>query len=96
MQQGTALVVDDKSWIAETIDVAGYTRVSTAEQRGRYGIPAQVEAIRAFAEQRPSWRLVECREDLGEPGSTHSRPGFDALVGDVSAGRVKLVLVHRL
>ncbi|MCX4457196.1 transposase [Streptomyces sp. NBC_01340] len=47
-------------------------------------------------EQRPLLRLVECREDIGESGSTYSRPGFDALLDDISAGHVKLVLVHRL
>ena len=96
MQQGTAPGAVDKSGIAETVNVVAYARVSTAEQRGRYGIPVQMQAIRAFVEDRPAWHLTGCREDLGASGSTHSRPGFDALIEDVSAGRVKLVLVHRL
>ncbi|MFC9844510.1 recombinase family protein [Streptomyces sp. NPDC060223] len=96
MQQGTVPCADGKDRDAETADVAAYTRVSTTEQRGRYGIPAQEQAIRAFVEQRPRWRLVVGRQDVGESGSTHSRPGFDALLGDIAAGRVKLVLVHRL
>lgn len=96
MKQGTAECAKNKGGPAETVDAAAYMRVSTTEQRGRYGIPAQALGIKAFVEQRPLLRLVECREDIGESGSTYSRPGFDALLDDISAGHVKLVLVHRL
>ncbi|MDX3571050.1 recombinase family protein [Streptomyces sp. ID05-47C] len=96
MQQGTAARVDDKGEGAQAVDVAAYVRVSTTEQKGRYGVPTQVQAIRAYVEQQPSWRLVECREDVGEPGSMYSRPGLDALLEDIAEGRAKLVLVHRL
>ncbi|MGW1917212.1 hypothetical protein ACWCQS_42720 [Streptomyces sp. NPDC002076] len=47
MQQGTAPRADDKVKDAEIIAVAAYLRVSTAEQKGKYGIPAQAQAIRA-------------------------------------------------
>ncbi|MEU7382560.1 MULTISPECIES: recombinase family protein [unclassified Streptomyces] len=96
MQQGTAARADDKGWGAQTVDVAAYMRVSTTEQKGKYGIPVQAQAIRAFVEQRDSWRLVQSREDLGESGSTYFRPGLDALLEDISLGRFKHVLVHRL
>ncbi|MGW0761596.1 recombinase family protein [Streptomyces sp. NPDC002814] len=96
MQQGTAARADGKSQAARTVDVGAYMRVSTTEQKGRYGIPSQVQAIRTFVAQRDSWRLVECREDIGESGSTHSRPGLDELLKDISVGRVEHVLVHRL
>jgi hypothetical protein len=56
----------------QTVDVASYARVSTTEQKGRYGIPAQAQAIRAFLEQQKTWRLVESREDIGESGATYS------------------------
>ncbi|WP_443055458.1 recombinase family protein [Streptomyces sp. NBC_00704] len=71
-------------------------RVSTAEQKGRFGIPAQAQAIREFVEQWPSWSLVGSQQDAGESGSAYSRPGFDALLDDIAAARVKIVLVHRL
>ncbi|MGI5458408.1 recombinase family protein [Streptomyces sp. CA-249302] len=96
MQQGTVSAAVDKNGIAGRVDVAAYVRVSTTEQRGRFGVPVQVAAIKAIVERRSSWHFVACREDLGESGSSHTRPGFDALVEDVSAGRVNLVLVHRL
>ncbi|MGW2424185.1 recombinase family protein [Streptomyces sp. NPDC001709] len=96
MQQGTAPRADDKAKDTEIVAVAAYMRVSTAEQKGKYGIPAQAQAIRAFVGERLAWRLVGAREDMGESGSTDSRPGLTALLGDISTGQVNLVLVHRL
>ncbi|MFG2939120.1 recombinase family protein [Streptomyces sp. NPDC048282] len=96
MQQGTAACAEAKGGAAGPLAVAAYTRVSTAEQRGRYGIPAQAEAIRMFVEQRPTWRLAGCWEDVSESGSTDSRPGFDELLAEIGEGRVGLVLMHRL
>ncbi|MFE3036680.1 recombinase family protein [Streptomyces canus] len=96
MQQGTALCAEDKSRDSESIAVAAYMRVSTAEQRGKYGIPAQADAIGAFLEKRPTWRLVGSWEDPGESGSTDSRPGLDELLMEISAGRVDVVVVHSL
>ncbi|WP_159024973.1 recombinase family protein [Streptomyces sp. CB01373] len=80
----------------QTVDVAAYMRVSTTEQRGKYGIPVQAQAIRAFVEQQDAWCLVQSWEDIGESGSTHFRPGLEALLADISLGGVKHVLVHRL
>ncbi|MFF4274662.1 recombinase family protein [Streptomyces sp. NPDC001536] len=96
MQQGTALCAEDKGRDSETLAVAAYMRVSTAEQKRRYGIPAQADTIRAFVEQRPMWRLAGRWEDLGESGATDSRPGFDELLMEIAAGRVDLVLLHSL
>ncbi|WBO63506.1 recombinase family protein [Streptomyces camelliae] len=96
MQQGTVPCADDKAEDTEIVAVGAYMRVSTAEQRGKYGIPAQAQAIRAFVGERSSWRLAGAREDMGESGSTDSRPGLKALLGDISSGQVNLVLVHRL
>ncbi|MGW7205160.1 recombinase family protein [Streptomyces sp. NPDC054837] len=96
MQQGTALCAEGKGRNSEALAVAAYMRVSTAEQKRRYGIPAQADAIRAFVDQRPSWRLARSWEDLGESGSTASRPGLNELLVEIATGRVDLVLVHRL
>ncbi|MEV5079996.1 recombinase family protein [Streptomyces sp. NPDC056159] len=59
-------------------------------------MPVQARAIRAFVEQQDAWCLIQSREDIGESGSTHFRPGLEALLADISQGRVKHVLVHRL
>lgn len=96
MQQGTAPCAEDKSRDSESIAVAAYVRVSTAEQRGKYGIPAQADAIEAFLEKRPTWRLVGSWEDPGESGSMDSRPGLDELLLEISAGRADVVGVHSL
>ena len=76
--------------------VAAYMRVSTAEQKRRYGIPAQADAIRTFMEERSKWRLTGSWEDLGESGSTTSRPGLNDLLAEIVAGRVDVVLVSSL
>ncbi|MET7830637.1 recombinase family protein [Streptomyces sp. NPDC005386] len=96
MQQGTAAHTDHNRAESETIGVAAYMRVSTAEQRHRYGIPAQRQAIQAYVERHSTWHLVEYRQDDGASGSTDSRPGFDALIEDIAAGQVHRVAVHRL
>ncbi|MGW7423693.1 recombinase family protein [Streptomyces sp. NPDC054813] len=87
MQQGTAPCADGEAVGAATLDVAAYIRVSTAEQKGKYGIPAQARAIGEFVAQRSSWRLVESHEDIGASGSNDSRPRLDALLDDISWGR---------
>lgn len=98
MQQGTAPHADDKDGDSANVKVAvaAYMRVSTAEQKRRFGIPVQRHAIQALVERRPEWRLTEYRQDIGESGSTHTRPEFDALLEDISAGQVQVVAVHRL
>ncbi|MEU9169998.1 recombinase family protein [Streptomyces sp. NPDC048420] len=78
------------------VAVAAYMRISTAEQKRRYGIPAQADAIRTFAEKHPKWRLAGSWEDLGEPGSTASRPGLNELLAEIAAGRVSVVLASSL
>ncbi|NEB02921.1 recombinase family protein [Streptomyces sp. SID13726] len=96
MQQGTAPCAEDNGRDSKPIAVAAYMRVSTAEQRGKYGIPAQADAIEAFLGKRPTWRLVGSWVDPGESGSTDSRPGLDELLVEISAGRADTVVVHSL
>ncbi|MEU0028190.1 recombinase family protein [Streptomyces sp. NPDC006335] len=96
MQQGTAPCAEDNGRDSKSIAVAAYMRVSTAEQRGKYGIPAQADAIGAYLEKRPTWQLVGSWEDPGESGSTDSRPGLDELLMEISAARADVVVVHSL
>nr|WSZ14265.1 recombinase family protein [Streptomyces canus] len=81
---------------SEALAVAAYMRVSTAEQRRRYGIPAQADATRTFVEKRSAWRLAGSWEDLGESGSTTSRPALNELLAEIAAGGVDVVLVSSL
>ncbi|WP_158691068.1 recombinase family protein [Streptomyces sp. 351MFTsu5.1] len=96
MQQGTAPLVEDKGRSSQALAVAAYMRVSTAEQKRRYGIPAQAKATRAFVEKRATWRLEGSWEDLGESGSTTSRPGLNELLTEIAEGRVDVVVVSSL
>lgn len=50
------------------------------------------------AREREGWRIAfECsHDDDGESGASEDRPGLDALVADVRAGRVDRVVVYRL
>ncbi|WP_342781919.1 recombinase family protein [Streptomyces griseorubiginosus] len=96
MQQGTAPHAEDTDRRSPALAVAAYMRVSTAEQKRRYGVPAQAEATRAFVKQRATWRLEGTWEDLGESGSTTSRPGLNELLAEIVEGRVDVVVVSSL
>ncbi|WP_078631966.1 recombinase family protein, partial [Streptomyces resistomycificus] len=87
---------EDKGRGSAKLAVAAYMRVSTAEQKRRYGIPAQADATRTFVEKRSTWRLAGSWEDLGESGSTTSRPGLNELLAEIAAGRVDVVVVSSL
>ncbi len=69
---------------------ASYVRVSTTIQDPS----GQVERLRAFARAR-GWELNEYT-DLGESGAKERRPALGALMREVSARRVDLVMVTKL
>lgn len=96
MQQGTAPCAEDKGKGSEALAVAAYMRVSTAEQKRRYGIPAQADATRTFVEKRSPWRIAGYWEELGESGSTTSRPALNELLAEIARGRFDVVLVSSL
>lgn len=68
-----------------------YARVSTTDQH----VSNQVEEIRRVAESR-NWNIVAEHVDHGISGTVDRRPGLDALLVDVEAGRVDVVVVVRL
>ena len=77
-------------------NVVAYVRVSTDAQAGedRYGVEAQKEEIRAYAE-RKGLKIQKWYQDLGESGAKE-RPGFDAIVfGDVTNPPIDTVLVAK-
>lgn len=55
----------------------------------------QIDELRLVAEQR-GWNVVSERVDDGVSGSATSRPGLDALLREVQAGKVDVVLVWKL
>ena len=101
MQQGTAPCAGGKSRDTEMSAVAAYMRVSTAEQRRRYGIPAQADAIRTFMEERlqhsrviaAAMRQLEADKGALERVLAHARDWPDELEARVSRdGRLAAVL----
>ena len=71
-----------------------YARVSTEEQAEGWSLDAQLGAMRAEAARR-GWTTREY-VDPGASGRTANRPGFQALLADVRAGHLDLVVVHKL
>jgi DNA invertase Pin-like site-specific DNA recombinase len=78
------------------VNVAGYIRVSTAEQADSgAGLDAQRAAITTEAERR-GWRLVDVYEDAGVSGKSLNRPGLAAALEAVENGRAEALVVAKL
>jgi DNA invertase Pin-like site-specific DNA recombinase len=78
--------------------IDGYIRVSRVNGRvGESFISPRVqrEKITAFAKLH-GHKLIAWHEDLDEPGSKSSRPGFQAAIGRVEAGKSDGIAVARL
>lgn len=72
--------------------VALYARTSTAD--GSQDMDLQLDDLEKKAAER-GWTIVSTHTDTMS-GSTSSRPGLDALLADVDAGKVELVVVWKL
>jgi len=75
--------------------VAVYTRVSMREQVEGYSLDAQLQACRQLAQER-GYEIVGVYTDEGLSGKTTERPAFQAMMRDAEAGKLDLVLVHKL
>jgi site-specific DNA recombinase len=71
-----------------------YARYSSDSQR-EASIEDQLRVCRARAEQE-GWAVVEVLADAAISGSTTQRPGYQALLARLRAGRVNLVLTESL
>ena len=77
---------------------AAYARVSTADQVDGFSLSAQLRAIRAHCASQ-GWTLAAEYTDEGVSASRESaalRPSFRQLMEDVDAGRIDVVIVHKL
>ena len=83
-----------------TVAVAIYTRVSTANQvGGRFDSCESQAAIcrEHIAKHAPEgWFEVACFSDPAYSGSSMNRPGIRALMRQIEAGEVKIVLIFKL
>lgn len=77
---------------SDLVKVALYARTSTAD--GSQDIDLQLDDLKKKAAER-GWTIVATHTDTMS-GSTSSRPGLDALLVDVDAGKVELVAVWKL
>jgi site-specific DNA recombinase len=73
---------------------AVYARYSSDQQR-EASIEDQVRACRARAE-REGWQVAVVHTDYAVSGATALRPGFQALLADLRAGAVDVVLAESL
>lgn len=78
-----------------------YTRKSTEEglEQAFNSLDAQYEACEAYitSQRHEGWRLVENRYDDGAiSGGTMERPGLQALLEDIEAGRIDMILVYKI
>ena len=81
---------------AAPLRVALYARVSSAEQRERQTIEAQVHTLREHAAQR-GWDVADEYLDDGVSGTSwlHERPGGQRLLADAAADEFERVLLVR-
>lgn len=80
----------------KSILTAVYIRVSTERQAEEgFSLEAQQEALFKIIE-RKGLRLYRVYTDPGISGKNLKRPGVQAMIADMKAGRVGTVLVHKL
>ncbi len=75
---------------------AVYSRVPNIDPRARtYSMEYQPDRSEEYALSK-KWRIVARYEDPDRTGRNSRRPGLQALIRDIKAGRVTVVVVHRL
>lgn len=86
--------------VPATVPVAIYTRVSTANQvGGRFdSCESQAAICRDYIATRAAegWFEIACFSDPAYSGSSMNRPGVRALMRQIEAGEVKVVLIFKL
>jgi hypothetical protein len=76
----------------QVTEAIGYIRVSTAEQADS-GLSLENQRARIEAQAVANgWRLITVYEDAGVSAKTLDRPGLQAALADLRAGRVLLAL----
>lgn len=79
------------------IKAALYPRVSTQEQakESHYSIGEQIERMKAYCSAM-GWIVYNTYTDAGFSGGNTNRPGLQAMISDVKAGKVDKVVVYKL
>src|SRR5215212_4923003 len=86
-----------KTPMSQTTRAAVYVRVSSDEQVDGYSLAAQERAAETFCTQQ-GWQTVTYRDEgtSARVDDISKRPAFKQLLTDVEAGRVDVVVVHKL
>lgn len=80
----------------DKIKVALYPRVSSQEQADDgYSIGEQIERLTKYCEAM-GWEIYKIYTDPGYTGANIDRPGLQAMLKDVRAGKVDKVVVYKL
>ncbi|HWC82121.1 MAG TPA: recombinase family protein [Pseudonocardiaceae bacterium] len=72
-----------------------YVRRSTDEEHQPYSIEAQDNALKAYVESQPRWRLVQRFADDAS-GATIQRPGLQRALAAAHLGALDVLLVYRV
>jgi len=86
--------------VPSVVRVGVYARISSADRTNSTftSIDAQTAACRSYIDSRVSagWTASQTFIDNGFSGGTANRPALTRLLDDVQAGKLDLVLVHRI
>ncbi|MBU2610790.1 MAG: recombinase family protein [Chloroflexi bacterium] len=75
---------------------AVYSRVSNIDSQARsYSMEYQPDRSEEYARSK-NWQIVSVYEDPDRTGRNSRRPGLQAMIRDIKAGRVTVIVVHRL
>ena len=83
--------------MTQTYNAGIYCRLSRDDERS--GESVSIENQRVLLTryvQEQGWRLVQTYVDDGVSGTTFDRPGLNAIISDVRAGKINLVIVKDL
>lgn len=74
--------------------VALYPRVSSVGQEDNFSIPEQIERMQAFCTAK-GYEVYKIYSDTAS-GATTDRPGLQAMLSDIEAGKITHVMVYKL
>lgn len=81
------------------VKAVGYARVSSEEQAAKdLSIPAQIKAIKRYADENDDLVLLDIFRDEGISAyaSADKRPGFKAMINLAKDSDISVILVHKL
>lgn len=81
----------------DSLEMAGiYTRVSQIDRRAHgYSLDIQPDRSEEYAKSK-GWQIYQVYEDPARTGRNSRRPALQRMIDDIKAGRITIVVVHRL